>query len=210
MLKEDLIKSIDSLVEDFFAKSEDDKEIIEEKKEEAVVAEEGIAKSDEISDAKATGTDISLAANGGEDVIKNKEEKEKSLEKLKEGDEDEEKKKEKAKKSIEVDVTSDSQLLKSFGDMVDLVKSLKNDIEDLKKQPAREPKSLRGYQALNKSEGVEDKKSFKKSEVLEVMNDLQKSNQCSAENIIEYEITNNISDSVVKEAVKQALESKKV
>lgn len=201
MLKEELIKSIDSLVDEFFAKSEDAKMTpAEEAKEEVIV------KSDEISDKKAAETDISLEANGGGDVIKNKEEKEENLEKLNEKDEDEEKKK-KAKKSIEL--TDDSTLLKSIGGLTDLVKSLKNEIEDLKKQPAREPKSVRGYQAINKSEGVDEKKTFKKSEVLDVMYDLQKSNKCQAQHIIEYETSGNITDQEVKQAVKELLQSKK-
>lgn len=66
MDKNDLLKSIDELL-----------------KKVGLSDDNEVKKSfDEVSDSKASGTDISLGANGGGDVIKNKDEKEKDSEKV--------------------------------------------------------------------------------------------------------------------------------
>lgn len=238
-LKEELMKSIGSLVDEL-TNAEDN---TEDKQEE-------VQKSfDEVSDATAKGTDITIDANGGGDVIKNKDDKEKKIEKMdgkkkpedkedgeeEEKDEDKEEKAKKAKKSLNADEVAISKeqyarlekalaedaekerlekslndpLFKSLEGLTSVVKSLKNDIDDLKKQPARDPKSLRGTVAIQKSGGAENEgKTFKKSEVLDALFELQKSNKCTANHIIEFETTKNISDRSVKAAVEAILESK--
>ncbi len=121
--KEKLMAEIDELLVKAFPSQE------AEVKADEVVVEEKVEKSlDEVSDAKAKGTDIDIQANGGGDVIKNKDQKDAGIEKVskkkdsdedEDGDEDEDDKKKKGKdmkKSFEVSQEDFELLQKSKAD----------------------------------------------------------------------------------------------
>lgn len=240
---------------------------------------------DENLDQKAQGSDISIEANGGEDIIKNKDEKEKGIEEMKkkdskyskskdededdskdgkkdvkkgkaedrkkiqdkedeledkedemlEDDKKEEKKKD-MKKSFEID-QADYELLvkakqekaekdrlekiqsdplyKSVEGLTNLIKglndkinTLQQDISQIKKLPAREPKSLDGVQSIEKSQNAKEGQKFKKSQYLDVMLDLQKSTNngvVTELHISEFESCGTISDPEVKKLVQQEI-----
>lgn len=221
---------------------------------------------DQVGSSVANGQgDVSINANGGGDVIKNKDKqkekqedinKEKSKEVEKEAkskSEDEEKKKleeekkskeakedkkeekkedEKVmKKSFEIseedyeilqkskaerlakeaeEKALNDPLYKSISGLVSSLtsklESLEGKLESISKSPAREPKSIQGYQAIAKSEGGNGK-SFSKSEVLGVMEKLMKSNpdRVTPDHICEYEFAGSIQDKDVKQLVQTEL-----
>ncbi len=264
--KEKLMAEIDDLLAKAFA--------------EPTVIEEKVEKSfDEVSDAKAAGTDVSLDANGGKDIIKNKDKKDEMMEKFgdkkkDDGDEDEDEKKKKAmkkakdeekkeeddeddkkvkkakkedeeseedkkedkkemKKSFTVseedyeiitkakakakaDAEADADpLLKSISGLHDLVKSqtttitkLSEEVEALKKSPAREPKSLVGYAPLEKGGADKEPSKLMKSQVLDTLFDLQKAGKVSDIHVCEYESTGNIVDPDVKIILQGELKTK--
>ncbi len=100
-----------------------------------------------------------------------------------------------------------TQLIKGLNDKIN---DLQKDIVSIKKSPARDPKSLDGSQIIEKSQNSEnDGKKFKKSQVLEVMLDLQKSNNLVNENhIIEYEAVGSISNPEIRNLVNQELKKR--
>ncbi len=110
----------------------------------------------------------------------------------------------------------DDKISKSLTDFGDLVKSLSDkvgtlstEIESLKKQPTREPKSLNGYTPLSKGEdGDKSPKELSKGAVLSVMEELCKSGEIRSNDVIEYELTKSISNKDTKQKVEQKLKSK--
>lgn len=178
--KESILNSIDGVLNDFFKSETVVEEVVVEAKPE--VKADVVEKSfDEVNDSKADGTDIKLDANGGGDVIKNKDEKNKAIDKIKkeadpEDDDEDEKKKKKAKKSFEVseaqydrlqkamkededkakaEALENDPILKSvnsnFTALSEQIKTLNEKVETLSKSPARQPKGLNGLQPLEKS-----------------------------------------------------------
>lgn len=95
---------------------------------------------------------------------------------------------------------------KSLGDVTDLIKKLSNDLEDLKKQPVRLAKSVTGYVPVEK--GEPEKAQLKKSQVLEVMEGLQRDGKIKDVHVIEYEVSGTIQDPEVRALVKQTINSK--
>lgn len=123
----------------------------------------------------------------------------------------------KAKKDIEekeqLKKAQANPLFKSVSSLVDVVKGLsaeiiqlKGDIGALRKSPARDPKAL-----LNQTEVIEKSENsttsggkvegLKKSQVLDVLLDLQKSNTIADLVVMEYEATNKISNPSVRDIV---------
>lgn len=242
MSKEKLIAEIDKILSEALSTMKKSQEAKTPEKE----IEEVIEKSlDEVSDAKAASTDVQLEANGGGDVIKNKEERAadvENVEKAKDSDDDkddEDKKKEKkedVKKSFEVtaeqyerlqkalkededkakeEASKSDPLYKSVEGMANLIKSLTEQVgtltekvQTMGKAPAREPKSLNGYQAIEKSNNGSAKaeKKLKKSQVLDVMFDLQKAGKVQDVHICEYEASGNILDKHVQSIVQAELD----
>lgn len=217
---------------------------------------------DEIGTAAAAGADVTNAANGGSDVIKNKDKKDEDMENIKkkkdcksedaDDDEDDKSKTKKAKDKDEDDKKEDKKgkddmkksfeisqedfeilakakqeieekerlkkiqsdpLYKSVTGLTDMVKSLseqivslKGEIGTLRKTPARDPKALlSGTEAIEKSENSTvsggKPEGLRKSQVLDVLLDLQKSNTISDLIVMEYEGTNKIADPRVRDIV---------
>ena len=245
--KEKLQKEIDDLLSKAFPQ-----------KEEEVKKSDG--DFDENLDAKASSTDISVNANGGEDVIKNKDKKDEKAEKFedkkeKEDDEEEKEEKSKMKKSEDqgedkmkksetvVEISSEDfeilkkakaeaaekarleaeandPLVKSINGLTDLIKSqqisiqkLTEEVDSLKKTPIRDRKSLiKGVDAVEKGDELKkssnSEKKLSKSQVLDVMFDLQQQEKVSDVHICEYEATGVISDKMVKSLVQDELDRK--
>lgn len=246
--KEKLIAEIDEMI--VKALKVDEPKPAEVVKPEAIVkGGENDAAHDQIKTGGEGTGDDKLNANGGEDVIKNKDKKDKGLDKLKkdddkDGDDDEDededdKKKDdkgKMKKSetepdkvevtkeqfdrlqkaikedadkAEAEKAANDPLVKSVEGLSKLVGKLSNDIEVLKKTPARDQKSITGYQAIAKGgETPAADAKLKKSQVLDAMHALHEAGKIQDIAICEYEATGSIADAGVKSLVSQALNQK--
>ena len=183
--KEKLQKEIDSLLSKAFP---------EKTAEDTDMKKSNEAAFDENLDAKAASTDVTVNANGGEDVIKNKDEKDKKSEKMnkdgdKECDEDDkgDKKMKKSESAVEVsaedfeiltkakadiaekakkEAEANDPLLKSLNGLTDLIKSQQSSIEKLTTEVEQLKKSpVRERKALLKGvDAVEKGEDLNKSE----------------------------------------------
>jgi len=121
--------------------------------------------------------------------------------------------KKEAQEKEELKKAQANPLYKSVSSLVDVVKGLsaeivqlKGDIGTLRKSPARDPKAL-----LNQTEVIEKSENsttsggkvegLRKSQVLDVLLDLQKSNTIDGLIVMEYEATNKISNPSVRDIV---------
>jgi hypothetical protein len=92
------------------------------------------------------------------------------------------------------------ELKKSMQAQNDLIKSLSEQINKLSSQPAHDKRSIETLEPLAKS--IESEPSLNKSQVLEVMLDLQMQGKgVTSHHVAEFEATGNISNSSIKQLV---------
>lgn len=239
---QEMLDQVEAILEDL-VKSLSEKPAVEEKNDEvkksdpAMEAPECASDPQDLNDIK-TGTETDISANGGDDVIKNKDSKDKDSEKMnKEEDEEEEdeeeEKSKKVKKSLSDDEVAISKedfellkkakaeeeakkaeelkksdpLFKSVEGLVEMVKSLREDIDTIKKTPAREPKSLAGYKPIEKGgeSTASESPAVVKAKVLNVLSSLLEKGQCTSDDVCEYEQFRQVSNPEVRNLIKEAL-----
>ena len=122
-----------------------------------------------------------------------------------------------AQEKEELEKAKANPLYKSVSSLVDVVKGLsaeivqlKGDIGTLRKSPARDPKALLSQtEVIEKSENSTTSggkvEGLRKSQVLDVLLDLQKSNTINDLIVMEYEATNKISNPSIRDLVNSEL-----